>query len=254
MLQRRFYEHVKAHNWFAVASDFVIVVIGVFLGIQVSNWNDSRVAYGRETDYLRELRDEIVENNAALDARIVYTRLVIDAGGRISTFLRDAVSCGDDCERIVIDAFHSSQRWANEILDVVASEMSRQGLPRSTELKKRIRSYYQADNGSERDLIEAGLYRERVRRILPIPRQQALWRECFRFDSETEEIIRDCSTGATPEEARRDAEALLAAADLHDDLNYWISQNVIWLAAFEDQARRGQSLLAAIDEELERRE
>jgi hypothetical protein len=163
------------------------------------------------------------------------------------------VSCGDDCERIVIDAFHSSQRWANELLDVVASEMSRQGLPRSTELKKKIRSYYQTDNGSERDFVEAGLYRERVRRILPIARQQALWRECFRFDSSTEEIVRDCSTGATPEEARRDAEALLAAADLRDDLNYWTGQNLTWLAVFEEQARQGQALLAAIDEELERR-
>ena len=43
MLFRRIAENVKAQNWTAVFLDFVIVVVGVFIGIQVSNWNDARV-------------------------------------------------------------------------------------------------------------------------------------------------------------------------------------------------------------------
>ena len=43
MLLRRITEHVRAQNWFAVGIDFVIVVVGVFIGIQVSNWNDKRL-------------------------------------------------------------------------------------------------------------------------------------------------------------------------------------------------------------------
>lgn len=39
MLLRRVTENVKAQNWTAVALDFVIVVVGVFIGIQVANWN-----------------------------------------------------------------------------------------------------------------------------------------------------------------------------------------------------------------------
>jgi len=34
MLLRRLAVHVKTQNWFAVWLDFVIVVIGVFLGFQ----------------------------------------------------------------------------------------------------------------------------------------------------------------------------------------------------------------------------
>jgi hypothetical protein len=48
MILRRITEHVKAQNWFAVAIDFVIVVIGVFIGIQVSNWNEARADRNRE--------------------------------------------------------------------------------------------------------------------------------------------------------------------------------------------------------------
>ena len=42
MLLRRVIEHVKAQNWTAVALDFVIVVIGVFIGIQVANRDAAR--------------------------------------------------------------------------------------------------------------------------------------------------------------------------------------------------------------------
>jgi hypothetical protein len=42
MLLRRVMEHVREQNWSAIAIDFVIVVVGVFIGIQVSNWNGER--------------------------------------------------------------------------------------------------------------------------------------------------------------------------------------------------------------------
>ena len=42
MLLRRITQHVKDQNWFAVGIDFFIVVIGVFIGIQVANWNETR--------------------------------------------------------------------------------------------------------------------------------------------------------------------------------------------------------------------
>ncbi len=59
MLLRRMIEHVKAQNWTAVGLDFVIVVMGVFLGIQFSNWNDSRSAARAERQILNRLHDEI---------------------------------------------------------------------------------------------------------------------------------------------------------------------------------------------------
>jgi hypothetical protein len=42
MLLRRITQYVKTQNWFAIFIDFLIVVVGVFIGIQVANWNDTR--------------------------------------------------------------------------------------------------------------------------------------------------------------------------------------------------------------------
>lgn len=59
MLLRRIIEHVKAQNWTAVGLDFVIVVVGVFMGIQLGNWNEARQEQERERAYLERLLADV---------------------------------------------------------------------------------------------------------------------------------------------------------------------------------------------------
>lgn len=42
MILRRITEPMKDQNWFAVGIELVILVLGVFIGIQVANWNEAR--------------------------------------------------------------------------------------------------------------------------------------------------------------------------------------------------------------------
>ncbi len=39
---RRVIENVKTQNWFAVALEFLIVVLSIFFALQVNNWNEAR--------------------------------------------------------------------------------------------------------------------------------------------------------------------------------------------------------------------
>ncbi|MCA8899925.1 MAG: hypothetical protein KDA53_01605 [Hyphomonas sp.] len=55
MLLQRVMGHVRAQNWVAVAIDFVIVVLGVFIGIQLGNWNESRAEASLERDFLENI-------------------------------------------------------------------------------------------------------------------------------------------------------------------------------------------------------
>ncbi len=61
MLLRRITKHVKDQNWFAVGIDFAIVVIGVFIGIQVANWNDDRAERARSDNIKARLAAEFIE-------------------------------------------------------------------------------------------------------------------------------------------------------------------------------------------------
>lgn len=72
MLLRRITKHVKDQNWTAVGIDFFIVVVGVFIGIQVANWNDERGERALEAIYVERLHEEVM----ALES--VRARLVND--------------------------------------------------------------------------------------------------------------------------------------------------------------------------------
>lgn len=71
MILRRITKHVKDQNWFAVGIDFFIVVVGVFIGIQVANWNDAQGDRHRETLILQnianDIRSDIVGYEVAMD-------------------------------------------------------------------------------------------------------------------------------------------------------------------------------------------
>lgn len=45
MLLRRVIGRVNSQNRFGIGIDFVIVVVGVFVGVPVSNWNEQRVEH-----------------------------------------------------------------------------------------------------------------------------------------------------------------------------------------------------------------
>ena len=59
MILRRFTKHVTDQNWFAVGVDVLVVITGIFLGLQVTDWNEARKNRGAERDYLQRLGAEV---------------------------------------------------------------------------------------------------------------------------------------------------------------------------------------------------
>ena len=51
MILRRIIAHLRDQQWTAIALDFVIVVTGVFVGIQASNYNAERAERKLEAEY-----------------------------------------------------------------------------------------------------------------------------------------------------------------------------------------------------------
>lgn len=79
MILRRISEHVKAQNWFAVGIDLVIVVVGVFIGLQVQQWADAQREARLERAYTERLRTEVL-NLMATRAPLVEARNRFNAG------------------------------------------------------------------------------------------------------------------------------------------------------------------------------
>ena len=73
MLLSRAVEHVKTHNWLAAAVDFLIVVVGVFVGLQVSNWNADRERTERTGKIVQAVRRDLGD---AIDMETAFGRSV----------------------------------------------------------------------------------------------------------------------------------------------------------------------------------
>lgn len=90
MLLRRVTQHMKAQNWLAVGIDFVIVVVGVFVGIQVSNWNEARLDRQTGERHLAEIAEDLREHldfheklYGSAVARIAAADYLLNAAGRV---------------------------------------------------------------------------------------------------------------------------------------------------------------------------
>lgn len=67
MIQRRITDAFRKQDWFTVALETLIVVLGVFLGLQVNNWNEGRSDRARETVHLASLVEDIRSDIADID-------------------------------------------------------------------------------------------------------------------------------------------------------------------------------------------
>ena len=85
MLLRRVRKHVASENWFAVCVDFVIVVVGVYVGIEVSNWNEARQEEVRAEEYLERIRDDLVNDQTSLAQKRTFWASVIEYGAAAIT-------------------------------------------------------------------------------------------------------------------------------------------------------------------------
>ncbi|MDB2438097.1 hypothetical protein N9W89_05235 [Hellea sp.] len=72
MIFRRIKAHVEKENWFAVFLDFCIVVVGVFIGIQVANWNASQFEAREETAIIERLQSDFKRIEQDADRSLAF--------------------------------------------------------------------------------------------------------------------------------------------------------------------------------------
>ncbi len=83
MILRRITEHVRAQNWFAVAIEFVIVFVGVFVGLQAQDWSTARAEQKAERAAIERLIIEYKRNLELLDADKEESRKTMAASERL---------------------------------------------------------------------------------------------------------------------------------------------------------------------------
>lgn len=70
MILRRLADAARRQDWTVVGIELIVVVVGIFLGLQVDNWNETRKSLREEASYLSRLAVELEANRTATQQRV----------------------------------------------------------------------------------------------------------------------------------------------------------------------------------------
>jgi hypothetical protein len=237
MILRRLTENLRAQNWTAITIEFLIVVIGVFVGTQVSNWNQERLERLATNKMLDQLRPEIQNQFNYFDsARTYYRTTKPYAEQALAGWARDP-KINDN--RFVIAAYQASQiyglginaqNWAltfggNQMRDIDDQR-----------LRRDLAVVLTADYEPVGFNAMATPYRQHVRQTIPNAIQDQIRSRCNdrNIPREGAQFIvvlpPTCPLKLAPAAAAQAAAALRAHPELVNELNWHLAAVANYLA------------------------
>jgi hypothetical protein len=107
MIGRRVIGHLKNQQWTAFGIELVIVVLGVFIGIQVSNWNQERINSRQAANFAERLKADLREEDWGYQLLIAYNREVLANAERALAALEGRATMSD--EALLVSAYRATQ-------------------------------------------------------------------------------------------------------------------------------------------------
>jgi hypothetical protein len=237
MILRRLTANLRAQNWTAVAIEFLIVVLGVFIGTQVANWNQQRTERRETAQMLDQLVPELQSQMEYFDnVRTYYETTRRYADRALASWHGDP---GLSDEQFVIAAYQASQitgiginaeNWALTFGGEQLRNIDNARVRRNMELM------LTADYSTVTLDAVASPYREHVRRLIPIGMQDDIRDECGDRNVTGKAglifviLPKSCALRIPPAQAAPIAAALRSRRDLADELNWHLAAIAVFLA------------------------
>ena len=251
MILRRVIEHFRKQEWTAIFIDFLIVVIGVFIGIQVANWNEARVDKARARGFLERIAGDIDADLEEYADRQRFWGAVSAYGATAVEYAETGDAQGRSKWELALAFFQASQVAEFRTTSATWDEMRSGGdlsLISNLDLRRALSRYY--TNAGNPALSERPSYREHVREKIPLDVQDYIWSHCYGSDSISGQWFVDCA--APVDEARSAAivDALADDAVLVGELRYWMSTMTVAARIGRDRTQSATDLRATIAEEI----
>ena len=230
MFLKRLRQEAGKQNWFGVAVDLVILILGVFLGIQVNNWNQARIDRQKGHDYRQRLIEDIDANDHSyMHRRIYYSTVRKFASAALDALDRPVQS---DPEGFLVDTYQASQIIPTKLRRATYDEILATGnLENLGDAKTRelVMNFYNGVDTVQVTFSNVPPYREHIRSVMPTVAQNAVRTQCpedISFDEDGNSISvlpAQCRIKIDQAEAVRDAALVRAIPTLRDDLNRLIA-------------------------------
>lgn len=254
MILRSVTKHVREQNWFAVFIDLIIVVFGVFIGIQVSNWNE-QLAGEKQADILMDRIVADVENDIlSINAELNYLAVVRNYAMTAVAALNDENTVSD--EQFVIGAYQATQMnnaWSNRATYNEMVSTGQINLIQDEELKAKIFGYFAVDFAAVPQVLKIAPYREYMRGHMPVAIQDAIKAQCGDNIVEvanawTSVLTPTCDLDFPDVELQQAAILLRSLPEMLFNLQFQIAVNDTKVFNFEQFVLESEKLLKALNE------
>jgi hypothetical protein len=107
MIFRRLARHLREQNWTAIFIEFVLLVLGVFLGIQVANWNENRLTRAKAEVFTARLKEDLRAEAWRYQFLLAYYQDVRDATEAAADALSGKTPLSN--EAFLVNAYRATQ-------------------------------------------------------------------------------------------------------------------------------------------------
>ena len=256
MILRRLSTNLRAQNWTAIAIEVLIVIVGVFIGTQVSNWNQDRLEKRATTQMLDQLLPEV---RGQLD----FFSGIKDYFGTTARYANQALAGwkGDpriSDEQFVIAAYQATQIYGIGInAQVWALKFGGEQLREIDDpsLRRDLAVVLTADYTPVEYTTVATPYREDVRQLIPNDIQDRIRAQCGDrtiYPKHGQSLVvlpRTCSLKLDPAKTASAAAALRANPKLANELNWHLAA----VATYLQNADGLEHQMRTLERDLERR-
>ena len=179
MLLRRITKHLRDQDWFAVFVDFIIVVAGILIAFQITEWNEERQQKITANNYIERLREDLLANQEDISQRIVYfSKTRSHALDALTSLDKDVEQLG---VQFLVDIYQTSQILPRDVgrdsYDEILSVGANNALA-DLEVRKRLANHYRGTKSQITNFDLVTSYREIIRSNMPYPVQAAIRAAC----------------------------------------------------------------------------
>ncbi|VAV98828.1 hypothetical protein MNBD_ALPHA05-846 [hydrothermal vent metagenome] len=256
MISRRITEHVKAQNWFAVGIDFIIVVVGVFIGLQVSNWNDARADQVRAHEFLERLHSDLAGDASSIRVRIEFNEDVLGYANQALAYAEENPSVRNADWPTVLAFFQASQLFPYSSINATYDELrsaGELGLINNQNLRAALAVYYITGSGVQASYIIRLVpeYRKTIRGLTPSVVMRHIWDKCHDESGFEQQRLLPCETPIPENQTQSILAAYLDNPDMLAQLRFWISTLITLQNLLAENEKIALDLAAQIEAELE---
>jgi hypothetical protein len=246
---------LREHDWFGAVIEVLIVIVGILIALQVSNWNQDRQDRQRALQYAQRLHGELQTDLHNMALTREFWNKVAGYQAAASEHAETGKLADGSAWKTLLAYYQASQLRPFELEDTTFVELRDAGdlrLLGDDELSKGLADYYRnTGSGMVGEILRHNpQYRLQIRGLTPYAVQEYIWAHCWRQRQGADQELIDCPSPIPEEQASAIIAGYRGNESLLRNLRFWRAQMHVSVLIVGDIERQAHAMDARVQRVL----